>query len=262
MPGVRWLCVREDSKAQESLNVRGKVRIPHLTRKQAAGLLTLAVCCLAVTLWLGLRSRDTPSNSSRPRACEEWERAEAAGQDLGWDLTYMAALKKAGVCPGNPLCGEWAKPAPPIHKHIAEWQGDPITSSMEIELPDGHAGYGIIWLIRTKDNAYYWSFHSSNLDNPRIKMAIEAQHYDSAFEAIACWRQGEPPNRIFGPKGYIGFLSLYKEGRSRQMLLTHDDLFEGNSDPDEGKPGRFWVAMMPLVRSVDEQQKGAAQDRK
>ena len=46
------------------------------------------------------------------------------------------------------------------------------------------------------------------------------------------------------------------------MLLTYDDLFEGDSDPDEGKPGRFWVVMMPLVRSVDEEQKRLAPDQK
>lgn len=236
--------------------------MPRLTPKQVFVLLTLAVCCLAVTLWLGLRYHDALENSSRTRACEEWEKAEAAGQGLGWDLTYMSALKRMGLCPGSPFCGEWAKPEPPIHKHFAEWQGDPITSSMEIELPDGHAGMAIMWLIRTKDNAYYWSYHTSNLDNAGMKMPIEAQHYDGAFGAMACWRQGEPSNRIFGPNGYIGFLSMYKEGRSRQMLLTYDDLFEGDSDPDEGKPGRFWVAMMPLVRSVHEEQKRLAPNQK
>jgi hypothetical protein len=71
---------------------------------------------------------------------------------------------------------------------------------------------------------------------------------------MVCWRQDEPPNRTFGEKGYIGFLSLYKERKSRQMLLTYNDLFEGNSDPDEGKPGRFWGALMPLVSSIVEQQ--------
>jgi hypothetical protein len=177
-------------------------------------------------------------------------------------LTYKSELKRMGLCPGSPFCGEWANPEPPIHKHFAEWQGDPITSSMEIELPDGHAGMAIMWFIRTKDNAYYWSYHTSNLDNTSMKMPIEAQQYDSAFGAMACWRQAEPSNKIFGPNGYIGFLSMYKEGRSRQMLLTDDDLFEGDSDPDKGKPGRFWVAMMPLVRSVHEEQKRVAPDQK
>jgi len=233
-----------------------------ITRKQTAVLLIFAVCGLAVTLWLGLHSSKAPRDSTRPGVCEEWGKAEVAGQGLGWDLTYMSALKKVGLCPDNPLCGEGAKPEPPIHKHFAEWQGDPVISSIEIELPDGHAGMAIMWLIRTKDQAYYWSFHTSNLDNVRKKMPILAQHYDSAFEAMACWRQDEPPNKTFGPKGYIGFLSLYKEGRSRQMLLTYDELFEGNRDPDRGKPGRFWEVMMPLGRWIDEQQKQTTKDGK
>lgn len=78
------------------------------------------------------------------------------------------------------------------------------------------------------------------------KRPIPAPDYDRVFEAMACWRQDEPPNRMFGEKGYIGFLSLYKVGKSRQMLLTNNDLFEGNTDPDEGKPGRFFKALEPL----------------
>jgi hypothetical protein len=129
--------------------------MPRLTRKLTAVLLTLALGVLAATLWLGLRFRDAPSNPSRPGVCEEWKRSEVVNQGLGWDLTYMSVLKRTGLCSGSPICEEWAKPQPPIHKHFTQWQGDPIISSMEIELPDGHAGMAIMWLIRTKDHAYY-----------------------------------------------------------------------------------------------------------
>ena len=33
----------------------------------------------------------------------------------------------------------------------------------------------IMWLIRTKNNAYYWAYHTSNLDNTLMKMPIEAR---------------------------------------------------------------------------------------
>ena len=228
--------------------------MPRLPRKLTVALFISAVGILVTSLWLGLRFFAASSNRSQSEVCEEWERAEVADQGLGWDLSYMSVLTKFGLCPGEPLCEVWAKPKPLIDKHFTEWQGDPIISSIEIELPDGHAGMAIMWLIRTKNHAYYWALHSSALDNIRSKQPISAQHYDSAFEAMACWRQDEPPNKSFGDKGYIGFLSLYKERKSRQMLLTHNDLFAGNSNPDDGKPGRFWIALRPLVASMREQQ--------
>jgi hypothetical protein len=220
--------------------------MPRLTRKFTAALLTFALCVLAATLWLGLRFRGATSNPSQPGVCEEWKRAEVVDQGLGWSLTYEHVLRRSGLCPGDPFCEVVAKkPQPPVAKHVAEWQGDPIISSMLIELPDGHAEMGASWAVRTKDQAYLWVFHPSQ-HGTVSKQPIPGPDYDRVFEAMACWRQDEPLNSGFGEKGYIGFLSLYRGGKSRQMLLTNNDLFEGNTDPDAGKPGRFFRALEPL----------------
>ena len=215
-----------------------------LTHKITVALLASALVILGATLWLGLRSRDAPSNHSRPEVCEEWKWAEAVAQGLGWDLTYEAVLRRSGLCPGDPFCEMVAKkPQRPVVKHVAEWQGEPIISSLLYELPDGHAGFRATWMVRTKDHAYVLHpGESVTVD----KQPVPASNYDRMFEEMACWRQDEPRNRAFAEKGYIGFLSLFKEGRSRQMLLTNNDLFEGNTDPDEGKPGRFFKALEPL----------------
>jgi hypothetical protein len=221
--------------------------MPRLTRKIAAALLAAALVILAVTLWLGLRSRPAPVNPSQSRVCEEWEKTEVTHQGLGWDLTYHSLVSRAGLCPGEPLCELIAQRSlPQVEKPVADLQGDPIISSMLFELPDGHAGLAATWVVRTKDHSYisvFYAGQSGTVD----KRPVKASDYDRVFEEMAYWRQDEPPNRAFGEKGYMGFLSLFKEGKSRQMLLTHNDLFEGNTDPDKSKPGRFFRALEPLL---------------
>src|SRR6266498_2855751 len=220
--------------------------MPHLTRKLTAALLTFFLGILATSLWFGLRFRDAPSNHSRAGNCEEWKAAEVVNQGLGWNLTYEPVLRRSALCPGDPFCEVVAKkPQPPVAKHVTEWKGDPIISSILVELPDGHADMGASWAVRTKDHAYLWVFHPIQ-PGPLSQQPIPALDYDRVFEAMACWRQDEPPTGTFGEKGYIGFLSLYREGKSRQMLLSNNDLFEGNTAPDDGKPGRFFKALEPL----------------
>jgi hypothetical protein len=242
--------------------------MPRLTHKSLAALLTFLLGVAAATLWFSPNLHDILLNLRRSSArteggvCKEWAKAEVVGQGLGWDLTYRSTIERTGYCPGGMYCEEWAKPEPPIHKYFAEWQGEPIISSMEIELPDGHAGYGIIWFIRTKEHAYSWTFGTSNLDKPLNKTPFPAQHYDSAFEEVACWEQAKPPKREFGQGGYIGFLSLYKEGRARQMLLTYGDINEGDEHPDKAQPGRFTRALLPLMRWAAEQERESTPDHR
>lgn len=231
--------------------------MPRHTTKLAVALLTLAVCVL-----LGLPFTFLfPASLSQQSACWEWEKSDVAVQGLGWDLTYRSVLDKAGICPDTPLCEQWAKPPPPIHKHFAEWQGDPIVSSMEIEMFDGHAGMWMIWLIRTKNDGYAWLFHSSDFDNVRRKESISTRLYDQAFQELSCWRQEKPRINTFWRGGYGGLLSLYKAGRFRQLLLTYNDLFEENSfvffeekgDPERLIPGRFSILMGPLLSPISEE---------
>lgn len=199
-------------------------------------------------------------------ACNEWEKTGSVSDGLGWDLTYMSLLRNSGVCPGQVYCDFAAeKPQPPVNKHFAEWQGDPIISSILIELPDGHADMMAWWLIRTKEQAYWWTFHPHH-SNPMGVQSLPTEVYDRAFETITCWQPHDPSNlRFFDGRGdgYIGFLSLYKEGKSRQMLLTSKDMFEvwpkGSEMPDEAGWGRLWKTLMPIYSVIREQQKQPAQ---
>lgn len=200
------------------------------------------------SLWNLYRLSISINGESGPRKCsEKWENASASGQPLGWDLTYFSTMTGLNLCPA--LCAEWGKPAPPIQKHVSEWQGDPIISSFEIEFPDGHAGMAAYWFIRTKDHAYYWAFYPLDTDYTGGKQVIPAQDYDNAFETISCWVQVEPRLQKFGSEGYVGFLSMYEEGKSRQMLLTYEDFIEGGKYTNENdlRPGPFSRALEPLV---------------
>jgi hypothetical protein len=233
--------------------------MPRLKRKLTFALLIIALGALAAALLIVPRIRN--ASVSQPGICEEWAKAGTANQGLGWDLTYLPLMRNDGLCPGNPICEARAMLEPPIQKHINQWQGDPILSSFEIELPDGHASMLSLWFIRTKDQAYYWGFHPTHEDNPKGKQPIPVQEYDRAFDAMACWQQLKPPTNTFGEEGYVGFLSLYKEGKSRQMMLAYIDLFEGDKDPDKAKPGRLMVTMKPLLSAIKEEQKRSVLDK-
>jgi len=231
----------------------------------AAALLTFALGVLVATVrndlrfgeWLwNLYRPSTPTTAyvSAKKCLEAWE--NASNETLGWDLTYFSAITKK-LCPGDALCAEWAKPASPVQKHIAEWQGDPIISAIEIELPDGHASMAALWFIRTKDQAYYWSFYPLDTDNSNGKHVISTQAYDAVFETIACWVPVEPRQQTFGADGYIGFLSMYKEGKSRQMLLTYEDFIEGGkyTNDSEIRPGPFRRVLEPLISPLRDRQR-------
>lgn len=242
------------------------------THDLIAALLTFTVGVVVATLSRSILPRVHFIQSATQRGtepmkdapCNEWESTDPLSNGLAWDLTYMSLLTNRGVCPGDGYCQFAAlKPQPPVHKHFAEWQGDQIVSSILIEVPDGHADMAAVWLIRTKDQAYWWSFHP-HYPNPLGRQPLPAQDYDRAFETMTCWREDVPPTRsFFNDRGYIGFLSLYKQGRSRQMLLSYKDLVESwdkeNQKPEEAAWGRLWKTLYPIYSSIDNQHKNGAQ---
>ena len=211
-------------------------------------------------LTLNLRATPSPCDKQSSGKCNQWETTGPVSEGLGWDLTYISLLYDSGVCPGDSYCEVASlKPQPPVHKHFAEWKGEPIDSSILVELSDGHAAMFAIWLIRTKDHAYVWTFHP---EEPTPGMQeFPAMDYDRAFEAMTCWQQDRPPSAKFsdaaGYVGYAGFLSLFKAGRSRQMLLTYKDFFltPATTDRqfDESSWGRMWKTMQPIFLIIENQ---------
>lgn len=248
--------------------------MPRYTHNLLAALLTFALGVFVTAfnrrvipelthLVIPFSSLDRPSNQLKDAACNEWEKTGSASHVLGWDLAYTSLLRDNGVCPGDFYCEIAAiKPQPPVHKYFAEWKRGPIVSSILIELP-GHASMVGTWLIRTKDEAYFWEFNPEDR-TPRGMQSIAAQDYDRAFETMTCWQQDQPLSRKFfdgrgDANGYIGFLSLFKEGRSRQMLLTVRDLrlYRAKDDnySDEASWGRLWKTLKTIDSAISEQRK-------
>ena len=206
-----------------------------------------------------------PCDQVRNSGCNEWETTGPVTNGLGWDLTYTSLLRNSGICPGDVYC-EIAptKPQPPVHKLFAEWKGEPIVSSILIELPDGHAAMFETWLVRTTTQAYVRTFHPDH-ETPDMQ-PLPTQDYDRAFETMTCWQQDQPLSGKFFDghtrDGYVGFLSLFKDGRSRQMLLTYTDLFlhrvVDDKDVNEANWGRLWKILQPIYSALEEKQREQA----
>lgn len=164
---------------------------------------------------------------------------------LGWDLTYESVLSRNGIGP-DALIWEWAQAPyrPPVNKLVTEWQGEPIVSSVLMELQGPSGDQHAYWFARTMNHAFYWEFENGEIDDHHVKEPIPVQKYDEAFKAMSSWQQA-PDSGEGGLTGsYFGFLSLYDGGKSRQMLLTVDDL--GSVD----RHGRLLQVTWKLLENV------------
>jgi hypothetical protein len=220
--------------------------------------LSCLACFFAVSGCTAKNSPPHPQNSSPAtvdtRKCAEWEQAQASNQGLGWDLVYESTLNRNGFGPDNPMW-KWIHmdgPRPPVSKLVAEWQGEPIISSILIEVVGPEGSPGGFWFIRTTNHLYHWSFNKGKFDSQKEELAA-LREFDEAFEKIACWQQAAPTKTDTMFEGYYGFLSLYKEGRSRQILLTFRDFFlvdPRNNEADLENPntwGRIWKTLQPVL---------------
>src|SRR5260370_38873701 len=90
-------------------------------------------------------------------ACSVVYAQPANSQSLGWDLSYSSVLDANGVRSDEWL-RRWVGPnyQSSAKGWISSWSHGPIQSAVLLEFP-AHAGERIImWLFRTKDQAYYY----------------------------------------------------------------------------------------------------------
>ena len=217
-------------------------------------ILTLTAC---TSKHLSPEAQNPSSSNVDVRQCAEWERSQVINQGVGWDLVYESALKKNGFGPDSPMW-KWIHgdgPRPPVNKMVDDWQDEPIISSILIEIAGPEGSPGGFWYIRTTNHLYKWGFDRGKFDSQKEELT-KLQEYDKAFEEISCWRQGEPVRTDSLFDGYYGFLSLYRDSRSRQMLLTFRDFFlvdprdNGKNLEDPNNWGRVWKALAPVLPSA------------
>lgn len=214
-----------------------------------------------ITLIIAVALFIQPSCNQESSPAPSWN--QATNLPLGWDLTYTSVLEKNNVDRRDWLW-KWLNSdyQAPAKKWISEWQGEPIISSILVEYAAfSHAGeHTTIWLFRTQDRAYCWE-ETENVNFSNKKKELNPQIYDELFSRAAFWQQANPPKTEDLPPqalpGYIGFLSLYEKGKSRQMLLTIEDFIgcaskECSAQSKPLKPGRLFHALMPVWGLEDE----------
>jgi hypothetical protein len=178
--------------------------------------------------------------------------AQKSNLTQGWDLTYSSVLERNNIGRSEWIW-KWLGPnyESPAKKLISAWQGEPIVSSILIEMPAPHAGEHIgVWLIRTEDHAYSWEFVEDQ--PPGDKETVKPQLYDKLFAKLSPWQQAKPSSventSTGGVPGYMGFLNLYDRGKSRQMLLSQEDfVICDTKECKNGKPGRLSRALEPII---------------
>ena len=173
---------------------------------------------------------------------------------LGWDLSYMSVLNANQVDP-DAWVREWlgANYKSSIKEDIASWKGGAIESAILIEFPAPHAAEHITMLfVRTRGQAHYIELVE---DEPprRTRETLKIQQYDKFFGVLSTWQQAKPLKPEDAPDnaipGYMGFLSFYVRGNSRQMLLTSEDfVICKNKKCNSFEPGRLAHALTILSR--------------
>ncbi len=196
---------------------------------------------LLIVLLSALIIYSQPARAQRSR--------ESHARKPSWDLTYLSVLDKNRIGPD-----EWIRKwigrnyQSPVRRLITRWRGEPIISSILIEMLVPHGGdYSTTWYVRTKDYAYVWQFLDGRPRN-RVKDPVSPQLYDKMFAAVSSFQQAAPmrPEETPGgaAPGYMGFLSLYDGIHSRQMLVSLKDfVICDTKECKGGKPGRLSQAI-------------------
>lgn len=242
-----------------------------ITFRVLIAVITLIIGIAAAYVWIvqSLPPLTDIPEVSRPALSEIQPHSER-DSSLGWDLTYISLLEKNNVARSE-IIWNWlnAHPQSPAGNWISGWQGEPIVSSILFEIPMPHAAArGTLWLVRTKEHAYYCEFVEKcagckpraveNVWAVNVKKDVPLPVYDELFAEVSSWQQAESP-AVKEPvpdlmRGYAGFLSLYEQGESRQLLLTLEEIFGQKDswpcDTEEcrrGKMGKVFRVLLPVI---------------
>lgn len=157
-------------------------------------------------------------------------------QTLGWDLTYASVLDRNDISPDE-FIRRWLRENKDsaVKTLLENWQDESVISVIFADYPAFHAGERIEELfVRTKTRIFYRSFAKGKFSGS--KEPIDLKQYETALQKLFAWEQmpitldempatrekTEEDKREWG-KGFIGFLNLYEQGKSKQLLLSFKD---------------------------------------
>jgi hypothetical protein len=168
-------------------------------------------------------------------------------ETLGWDLSYASVLDRNKISDDD-FIREWLQKteASAVKSLIENWEHEPIISAIYADYPAPHAGERIEQIfVRTRTRVFYQSFTKGRFSGS--KEPLDAKKYEEVLQKLLTWEQAGPrtidevpvirekteeDRRRWGT-GYWGFLSLYHQGTSRQLLLSFKDFIVIKREPTE-----------------------------
>ena len=186
-----------------------------------------------------------------------------AGADLGWDLSYQAAIQNQKM-DAREFLAYWisAHPTRPVHTKMQAYVGDTIESSVLIETPDSYAGSPMAsWFIRTRNSAVTCTFHHKFMNKPcdpldpkkmdqfirELRGFVALPPPKDPSRAAVGKSHGEQPAFFFN---YVGFLSIYQHGTVLQRPIAIEEKLHPTPDAPPGldpRTGRLDHAIARLI---------------
>jgi hypothetical protein len=162
-----------------------------------------------------------------------------------WDLSYESILKRNNIGQDE-FISEWNKTVRkelPIKNILSKWDKEPIKSSILIDGPNFHNGEQLAyWFVGTSNNAYLWKFGDGRINIAKGE-PVDFNLYSTLLNTVSEWQQMSPfdstRSKKFAekskgiPLGYIGFLSIYHNGISKQILLSVEDFYDFENSTDK-----------------------------
>ena len=185
-----------------------------------------------------------------------------AGADLGWDLSYQAAIQNQKM-DAREFLPYWISvhPTRPVHTKMQAYVGEAIEGSVLIEKPDSHAGSPMAtWFIRTRTSAIVCSFHEKFMSNPCEP--LDPKKMDQFIQELrgfaALPAPKDPSKAVIGNArddqaiffNYVGFLSIYQHGTTVQRPIAMVERFipiPGRAPDLDPQAGRLDRAIARLV---------------
>lgn len=185
----------------------------------------------------------------------------ASEADLKWDLSYKSALK-ANPIAQNEFMQIWASryPSRPIHTKLGSYAGEPIEASLLIETPDGHTGDpSASWFIKTRSTVTLCEFHPKYMNKPC--RTLDPSRVENFIREVMRFKKLPPQlseqnviEKAADGKtillNYMGYLSVYVDGKSLQRPIALLEWGESNvmpgekPDPETGRLGREIAKLM------------------
>lgn len=170
-------------------------------------------------------------------------------QQLNWDLTYKNIFEDAKLSEHDSLTVAFGRGDAPNMPIFGEWQGKSVDGAIFIDsLTFWNFGYRHqTWMVKGPSGvtAYSYFEKGSSLEEKPMQDAS----FDLLIERLMTWQQSDPNSTLVSKYrksgvmtgGYVGVVSLFKSGNSRQFLLTFEDLMAIDAEAGRmsGEPGAF-----------------------